>query len=107
MRPRICRMICSTSTLSDRTAKSLITGSGSLRMPAAGRKLRRFLHARREDAERLLERVEAGLLDLGSIRPDLRKPVGIAGQVLPVAEQPAPRAAEDVVHQPLGVHRIP
>src|SRR3954469_15395960 len=115
MRERICRMICSTSTLSERTEKSdmscLFQGLPAIpaaRLPhALGEELRRLRDAGAQDAERADQRLAAGQLELRAFPADLRIAVRVRGQRLPVAEQPAPRAGEGVAHHALGVERVP
>src|SRR5262249_51638779 len=139
MRERICRMICSTSTLSERTEKSDILfnrGASPLGLPYTrsraplrrrapfawlircahslsddlstiaaaglthpfGQELGRFGDAGAQDAERPDERFAAGQGDFRGVLADLREAVRVGRQRLPVAEQAAPRAREDVAH---------
>src|SRR5919201_473500 len=99
MRARIWRMICSTSTLSERTEKSDIAVVSARRtLPAPRHEFRRLRDAGAEDAERANERLAAGQLDLGRAGAHFRIPVGIRRQPLPVAEQAPPRAFQYVLH---------
>src|SRR5215471_16845396 len=106
MRERICFMICSTSTLSERTEKSDMSVFFQVLTPIAaaglthalGQELRRLGDAGAQDAERPDERLAAGQGDLRAFVADLRVAVRVGRHRLPVAEQPPPRAREDVAH---------
>src|SRR5919112_1714260 len=102
MRERICRMICSTSTLSDRTEKSVMMYCAFL--------LHEFgclRDAGRKNTEGAGQRPGAGQLDLGDRRANIRKAVGVGADSLPVPEQPSPRAIQHVAHHPPRIVRIP
>src|SRR3982751_5159701 len=102
-------MICSTSTLSERTEKSdmsalVVCALARNRFPAVaaprlpcapGQKLWRLGDAGAEDPQRSHQCPDAGHLDLRRLVADLRVAVRIAGHGLPVAEQATPRAVED------------
>src|SRR4029450_14144775 len=100
MRERICRMICSTSTASERTEKSDMTClfQGLPAIAAAsvthtlGQELGGLRDAGAQDAERPDERLAPGQLDFCAFVADLRVTVRVWRQRLPVAEQAAPGA---------------
>src|SRR4051794_37916313 len=110
MRERICRMICSTSTLSERTEKSDMSVFDRFAAIASARlagtlsqEFRGLRDARAEDAQRAHQRLAAGELELGRVFADLRIPAGIRRHRFPVAEQAPPRAVEHGLHHALGV----
>src|SRR4029079_11897544 len=115
MRARICRMICSTSTLSERTEKSDMTClfHGLAAIAAAGlagalrEELGRLGDARAEDAERAEQRLRARQLNLRGRAANLGVAVGVGPDRLPVAEQAPPRAVQHRLHHPPGVEGIP
>src|SRR5260370_24192265 len=108
-------MICSTSTLSERTEKSAIAClfQGLPAIPAAGlartprEELRCLRDAGAQDAERADEGLTARQVELGGVFTNLRETVGVRRQRLPVAEQPAPGAREDAAHHALRVEGVP
>src|SRR5262245_66549694 len=101
-------MICSTSTESLLTLNSdKVQPFLFRRVPPAARELGGFPDARAEDADGLGERFRAGLFDFRRRGAHVREPVVAGPQLFPVAEQPAPRAVEHVLHQTLRVDGIP
>src|SRR3954452_11282187 len=104
-------MICSTSTESLLTFKSDMwrprLGFLRIGVTLAASELRRFLDARAQDADRSQQCLGARLLDLRRRAADVGIAVRIGAQRLPVAEQPAPRPVEDLLHRAPGVHGVP
>src|SRR5215469_6043666 len=106
MRARICLMICSTSTLSERTEKSdmatFFDGFPAIAAPrlprAAAEEFGRFCDAGAEDTERAHERLAARQRQLRGGVADLRIAVRVGRQLFPIAEQVAPRAVEHLAH---------
>src|SRR6266545_6468517 len=96
MRERICRMICSTSTLSERIEKSDMVCS--FRRSLLVHELRRLGDARTENTERPYKSLRPGQRDLGARGAHVRVAIRRGRDRLPVAEQPSPRAVEDVLH---------
>src|SRR5258708_22833858 len=96
-------MICSTSTLSERTEKSDMGGlfQGLPAIPAARlpctpcEELRGLREAGAQDAERADEGLAARQVELGGVFTNLREPVFVRRQCLPVAEQAVSGARED------------
>src|SRR5258708_23367988 len=99
-------MICSTSTLSERTEKSDMGGlfQGLPAIPAARlpctpcEELRGLREAGAQDAERADEGLAARQVELGGAFTNLREPFGVRRQRLPVAAQAAPGAPQDLTH---------
>src|SRR6186997_548062 len=105
MRDRICFMICSTLTESDRTLRSAMLCACFV--PAAAGELRRFLDAHRQDAERFPQRAHAGSRDFGALVGNYGVAAAVALDVFPVPEQASPGAAEYFLHHLLCQDGVP
>src|SRR6266511_2090287 len=107
MRARICFMICSTSTESERMLNSAIDDPSGRFVPAAAGELRRLLDAGAEDADRLAQRAQPTVCHGRGRGPDIGEAIGGCRDSTPVLEQTSPRTVEYLLHAAFSVRRIP